>query len=101
MNSQGGASVAGDKLRETGTLYWTSPNSSATNSSGFTGRSTAYRLTNGTYFGSQKNNAYQWTATDGASASSMYFFGEAFNSSASTAGDSDKRLGYAVRCLKD
>jgi len=46
----GGASVAGGKMKMTGTNYWPSPNTGADNSSGFTSLGAGYRLdTNGTF----------------------------------------------------
>jgi uncharacterized protein (TIGR02145 family) len=56
----GGASVAGNKLRETGTLHWTSPNSGATNEVGFTARGAGQRPS---IFNSILNRMYFWSAT--------------------------------------
>jgi len=46
----GGESVAGGKLRETGTIHWKNPNTGATNESGFGARPGGYRYGNGTFF---------------------------------------------------
>jgi len=46
----GGDSVAGGKLKDTGTTYWQSPNTGATNTSGFTALPAGGRLANGTFF---------------------------------------------------
>jgi len=66
----GGESVAGGKLKETGTTHWASPNTDATNETGFTALPGGYRGSNGTfnyigYFGywwsaSESNTNYAW-----------------------------------------
>jgi uncharacterized protein (TIGR02145 family) len=43
MNHLGGASVAGGKLKHSGTQYWEPPNTGATNSSGFTAVPSGFR----------------------------------------------------------
>src|SRR5690554_3255453 len=59
----GGESVAGGKLKETGTTHWNSPNTGATNETGFTALPGGYRNSSGAfhrigYLG------YWWSATE-------------------------------------
>jgi uncharacterized protein (TIGR02145 family) len=89
INYLGGSSVAGGKLKETGTLHWADPNV-ASNSSGFTALP-----------GSENYNVgVWWTATDKdySEAWSLYIS----NSSAYiTDNDVDKEVGLFIRCVKD
>lgn len=47
----GGATIAGGKMKTTGTTYWVAPNVGATNSSGFNGRGGGFRMEDGVYSG--------------------------------------------------
>jgi len=95
----GGESVAGGKMKATGTTLWLSPNTSATNSSGFTGLPGGYRYTNGSFdlIGSY---GFWWSASEYAA--SVAWFRTLFYSS----GDAYrsyyyKYFGFSVRCLRD
>ena len=86
-------------MKSTGTQYWLSPNTDATNESGFSGLPGGYRDSNGT-FGGVGDYGYWWSsaedATDGAWNRDLEY------------GDGDvgrnnvnKVVGFSVRCLRD
>ncbi len=95
----GGASVAGGKLKEADTAHWRSPNTGATNSSGFTALPGGYRVSNGSFL-NIGDCGYWWgsteNGTDGAWGRGMYYSdGDVFR------GSSNKYFGFSVRCIKD
>ena len=88
----------GSKLKEAGTAHWTSPNTGATNSSGFTGLPGGYRNTDGS-FDFRMNDGNMWS-------SSMYYSSAwlrtlNYQSAQVHRGYFDKSLGYSVRCVRD
>jgi uncharacterized protein (TIGR02145 family) len=95
----GGTSVAGGKLKETGTTHWTSPNTGATNETGFTALPGGYRYNNGTFY-LVGHDGYWWSATEGNATNAwsrhMYDY-------LSSVGRNyyDKELGFSVRCVRD
>lgn len=94
----GGLGVAGGKMKEAGTAHWNSPNTGATNSSGFTGLPGGFRGINGS-FSFVGFDGDWWSSTEsGASAWYRYLF---YSSDNVFRDDDDKRLGFSVRCLRD
>ncbi len=98
----GGESVAGGKMKEAGTSHWCSPNTGATNESGFTGLPGGYRqgggngsFINWTYYGFFRA-ASEYSATSSwyryLSYTNVYMNGSAYY---------NKSYGFSVRCLKD
>ena len=57
-----GGNIAGGKMKSTGTTLWTSPNTGATNQSGFTGLPGGFRNGGGGFY-SIGDNAYFWSVT--------------------------------------
>jgi uncharacterized protein (TIGR02145 family) len=94
----GGESVAGGKLKETGTTHWTSPNTGATNETGFTALPGGGRFSNGTfdYIG---NYGYWWSDTENATDLAWYR-SLLFNFRTVGRNPHDKEVGFSVRCLK-
>lgn len=95
----GGTSVAGGKLKETGTTHWVSPNTGATNESGFTALPGGDRIYNGTfnyigYFG------FWWSATE-ENTNTARIRNLDFDYSKVNSYITDKELGFSVRCLRD
>lgn len=96
----GGVAVAGGKLKETGTTLWASPNTGATNTSGFTARPGCYRDYDGWFFGVGGNGAF-WSSNesgvDGAWVRSVSYN----KTSVARDGGYWKTSGISVRCIRD
>ena len=90
----GGTSVAGGKLKETGTSHWASPNTGATNETGFTALPAGYRKTNGNYNYINVNTYFR-------SSTAVRFL--TYNHSSITRYDYDyyNNYGFSVRCIRD
>lgn len=95
----GGESVAGGKLKETGTTHWNSPNTGATNETGFTALPGGYRGTDGTFyvFG---DYGYWWSATEFSADYAMYR-NMPYDLSSVIRSGSNKEAGFSVRLVKD
>jgi uncharacterized protein (TIGR02145 family) len=92
--------VAGGKMIETGTTHWNSPNTDASNSSGFTGLPGGYRDSNGKAFGNIGLGGYWWSSSE-YSTTATWLRGLNCGSSDVDRSSYDKRFGFSVRCLRD
>jgi uncharacterized protein (TIGR02145 family) len=96
----GGESVAGGKLKETGTTHWQSPNTGATNETGFTALPGGYRNLGGGAFSWVGLGGYWWGSSEiGAGSAwfrSVYYYGSVAYHSLNAEG-----YGYSVRCVKN
>jgi uncharacterized protein (TIGR02145 family) len=96
-----GENVAGGKMKATGTSLWNTPNTDATNSSGFTGLPGGYCNGGGTFY-TIGNNGFWWSSsetntTDAWNRELSYINGSVY---ANNSGNG-KRNGFSVRCLRD
>lgn len=101
VNHLGGGSEAGGKLKEAGTEHWVSPNTGATNESGFTA------LPAGSFHIPGFNhligeNAYFWSATtDQGTTESAYILRLKYDANWTLVSGLGKANGYPCRCVKD
>ncbi|MEC4047948.1 FISUMP domain-containing protein [Flavobacterium sp. SUN046] len=102
-NCLGGWSIAGDKMKETGVVHWNSPNTNATNSSGFTALPGSWRLYDGTFMGGGGGEfGFWWTSSEYAFDNSRAFSYYLQDTSAGVLSSNDfKSAGLSVRCVKD
>jgi uncharacterized protein (TIGR02145 family) len=95
----GGDAIAGGAMKETGTTHWQTPNTGATNTSGFTGLPGGVRNYNGPTFGIQSDGLW-WSSTENSTSEAwhrvLYY---AITNLISTY--SLKKSGMSVRCLRD
>ncbi len=98
-NFLGGSNAAGGKMKETGTIHWQSPNTGATNSSGYTALPGGYRSIDG-YFYSLTSYAYFWESSDYSSSEAYrYYLIYGYNHLSGYV--YSKIFGYSVRCVQD
>ena len=96
----GGISVAGGKMKETGTAHWSPPNTGATNSSGFTALPGGYRNYVGS-FNYLTYNAFFWSSSH-YGATSAWSRSLYYNFEYVTRDYYNNTLyGFSVRCLQN
>lgn len=99
MSNLGGSGVAGAKLKETGILHWDSPNTNASNSSGFTALASGERTSGGT-FNMLKRQTTWWASTNDPSLSThAVAFYINYNNDNFYQLSYDKNYGYSIRCV--
>ncbi len=99
-NCLGGQALSGGKMKETGTIHWISPNTSADNSSDFSGLPGGYNYGNFNDIGSR---GFWWSSSEFITQNESYGFYRAlyFNYGATDSSYTFKTTGYSVRCIKD
>jgi uncharacterized protein (TIGR02145 family) len=100
INFLGGESVAGAKLKQTGTDLWLYPNSGATNESGFTALPSGDRIGADGSFYNLNGYAIYWTS-DEATFSLAINRVLVFDDTNFRIGYDNKTAGFSVRCVKD
>jgi uncharacterized protein (TIGR02145 family) len=100
INYLGGESVAGGKLKETGTTHWLSPNTGATNENGFTSLPGGFRDYYVAGFNRIGDVGIWWSSTDSTASLALYrsMF---YNFSDVERYVNSKKSGISVRCIKD
>lgn len=95
----GGESVAGGKMKEAGESHWTSPNTGATNESGFTALPGGYRTNYGTFSNIGISGTW-WSSTEDSTSHAWYRY-LGYNTSYVFRLSTYKGGGISVRCLRD
>ena len=95
----GGTAVAGGKMKTTGITRWTTPNTGATNESGFAGLPGGYRYFDGA-FSSVGDIGYWWSSTEDDTTSAWFRY-LGYDSGGVNRSSGGKQGGFSVRCLRD
>jgi len=99
ISTVGGYPVAGGALKEAGTTHWSSPNTGATNSSGFTALPAGERSFGGAGFTGLGTDAYFWTSSSsGSAARSVRLY---HNDDALTISSISSQRGQSIRCIRN
>jgi len=96
----GGDSVAGGKLKETGFIYFDSPNDGATNEAGFNARGSGYRKYSPVVFEQFKKDAYYWASNSYNTLFAYGVFLTNINDNTTQFNLGHKTSGYSLRLIK-
>jgi len=96
----GGEGVAGGKLKESGTTHWQSPNTGATNETGFTALPGGDRLFSTGVFYDKGVYGFYWSSTT-KDASTAWVRALDYGYSNVSRSNNAKSNGFSVRCIKD
>ena len=95
----GGDSIAGGKMKETGTTHWLSPNTGATNSSGFTALPGGDRTGNDEFY-YVTESAFFWTSSELTSTFAYSRYIE-HDKNVVNPNANSKTFGFSTRCVRD
>ena len=93
----GGNTIAGGKLKTTGTNYWTTPNNGATNETGYNALATSYRTKTG--FSQSGSAAAYWTSNKADALASYSTLLEYNKASVNISQVNAKQNGLSIRCV--
>jgi uncharacterized protein (TIGR02145 family) len=93
----GGESIAGGKLKETGTTNWKNPNDGATNETGFNALPAGDRVFYGPY--TNVGTQGQWWSSSAMDIGTGYTYYVSCDNSKALKGFAHQRYGLSVRCL--
>lgn len=96
----GGSSIAGGAMKEVGTSHWFSPNTGATNSSGFTALPAGFRYSTTGAFANLGIETYFWSTTPCCPAQAWIDYLSFFIPN-NLRTNSPNSNGLSVRCVKD
>ncbi len=99
-NYLGGVAISGGKMKSTGTTLWTSPNTGASNISGFTGLPGGYRNYDGAFFGIG-NNGYWWSSTQFGASTAGFWRLNYNDRELGRYNSGNVKTGFSVRLIRD
>lgn len=95
-----GGTTAGGKMKETGLAYWNSPNTGATNSSGFSALG-AGKVHNYEYKFLHKGIYATWWSSSESITNKAYYQQVGYDYESGNYWEGDKDYGLSVRCVRD
>jgi len=96
-----GPDNVGGKLKEAGTEHWMTPNSGATNESGFTGLPSGFYESSGTDYFSLGQLGFWWSATHGNPDDQFFIILTHDSPEVEMDDDEPYKYGLSVRCVRD